>query len=203
MLSNFDMLFYSLAFVVPGFITYTIVSMFVPQKNEQAPNSILRFLYFSCMNYALWSWLIYIIVKTDFYNQHKFWTAAIWILIVLISPIITGLMLGILSKNEVIRKLLHKLGFNTTHPIPTGWDYKFSSLKNGVWVIVTLKDDSIVTGYFGSNSFASSDCTERDLYIESIYKIGSDDSWYEVDRTDGMLIKGDQIKNVEFKKEEA
>lgn len=203
MVNNSDMLFYTFAFVVPGFITHSIISMFMPQKSEQAPNSILRYLYFSSINYALWSWLIFILVKSNYHQIHRYRAAAIWGVIILISPIITGIVLGIFSKHEFIRKLLQKTGFNLVHPIPTGWDYKFSTLKNGAWIIITLKDDTLITGYFGENSFASSDSPERDIYIEKVYKICEDGPWQEIERTDGILIKGDQIKLIEFKKQEA
>lgn len=32
--------------------------------------------------------------------------------------------------------------------------------------MVTLEDGEMVAGFFGTNSFASSDTAERDLYIE-------------------------------------
>ncbi len=198
MINNFDMMFYTLAFVVPGFITYTFLSIFVPQKNEQATNLLLKSLYFSCLNYALWFWLIFIIVKTNYYQLHQYRTISLWIVIILISPVIMGLTLGILSKKDAIRKLLQRIGFNTIHPIPTGWDYKFSNINNAIWILVTLKDDSTISGYFGGNSFASSDNTERDVYIEKVYKIDNNNLWNEVPRSDGILIKGDQIKYIEF-----
>lgn len=198
MIDNFDMMFYTLAFIVPGFITYTIVSIFVPQKSEQTPHAILKFLYFSGINYALWAWLIYIIVKINYYNNHPYRTAGLWVVIILISPLITGIIFGILSKKEIFRKLLQRIGFNIIHPIPTAWDYKFSTIQKGIWILVTLKDDSTVLGYFGQDSFASSDSIEHDIYIERVYRICENGQWEETSRTDGILIKGDQIKLIEF-----
>jgi hypothetical protein len=65
-------------------------------------------------------------------------------------------------------------------------------------VLVTLKDGGQVAGLFGSRSFASSDPSERDLYIQSVFSMSGKGQWQRVPRNDGVLISGDQIKYIEF-----
>jgi hypothetical protein len=69
-------------------------------------------------------------------------------------------------------------------------------------VLVTLADGSSVCGLFGSESFASSAPKERDLYIQAVYRHNKNGEFQIVERTDGILIRGDAIKHVEFWKDE-
>jgi len=175
-----------------------MVSMLVPQKSDQSQISLMRFLTFSCVNYALWSWLIYLLIKCKFFTEHPVQSALAWTLIILISPSVLGLMMGHFSQKAKILQLLRRLGLSPMHPVPSAWDYKFGNTRQSVWVLVTLKDGSNVAGLFGSRSFASSDVAERDLYIQSVYQISETGLWEQVKRNDGILILGSEIKHIEF-----
>jgi hypothetical protein len=142
--------------------------------------------------------LIFIIISTGFYSAHPYRTAAAWVIVVLVSPIVLGIVLGRLSQKEMLRRTFQRIGINTIHEIPTAWDYKFSKTDHAVWVLVTLKDGSQVAGLYGSRSVASSEPSERDLYIQEIYRITSDGPWQRIPRSDGILIRGDQIRHIEF-----
>jgi hypothetical protein len=197
-LNGFDTVFFTLAFVVPGFVIQSTYSVFVPHKSEEVQRSFLRFIYFSCLNYSVWSWLIYLIIKTDFSKIHPIRTALIWSIIDFFSPVMLGVIIGYFSNKELMRKLFQRMGLNPIHVIPTAWDFKFSKIKKPNWVLVTLKDGGMVAGLFWSNSFASSDKGERDIYIEKIYKISDEGPWEPVSNNEGILILGDQIRHIEF-----
>lgn len=62
-------------------------------------------------------------------------------------------------------------------------------------MIVKMDDDKTVRGWYSSNSFASSDPDNHDLYIEQCYGEG----WSEDPQSRGIYIPGDQIKYIEFK----
>ena len=64
-------------------------------------------------------------------------------------------------------------------------------------ILVTLKDDTKFPGYCGQASFMSSDPTERDLYIEKVYKWGEDDAWID-NGAHGLWVAGSEIKTIEF-----
>lgn len=198
-ITSFDMLFYTVGFLVPGFVWCSMVAMLVPQKGEQSQISFLRFLTFSCVNYALWSWLIFLLIKSEFFTDHAVRSAVAWGLITLISPVVLGLLTGHFSQREMVLRFLRRLGLNPMHPIPTAWEYKFSSTTSPVWVLVTLKGGGRIAGIFGSGSFASSEATERDIYIQQLFTIHDDGPWQAVPRSDGILIKHDQIQTIEFR----
>lgn len=196
-LESFDIFYYTLAFIVPGFVMNMAYSVSVPQKIA-GDTALPRFLYFSCIHYALWSWFFYISAKTNFSTIHPVRYAAFWVFIILVSPYLLGLITGALSKKDVFRNALQQLGINPISAIPTAWDYKFS--RTGPrWVIVSLIDGCMVAGLFGSDSFASSEADERDIYLEKVFCIDEKGAWVMADRTDGILIKGDQIRTIEFK----
>ena len=64
--------------------------------------------------------------------------------------------------------------------------------------MVTLKNGDRVAGLFGSNSFASSDTGERDLYIEEEYTVGEDGKWDARPEKVGILICQQEVKYIEF-----
>lgn len=197
-LAGSDVLFYTLAFLVPGFIMHLTLSIFVPRRTEQSELSFLRFLALSCMNYAIWSWLIYLILATGLYSTHPYRVAFVWGVIILVSPVIIGIVLARLSQKEIPRTLLQRFGFNPIHEIPTAWDYQFSRIDAPTWALVTMNDGSTVAGLFGSQSFASSDPSERDLYLQEVLRAADGGTWQRVARNEGILIRGDQIKYIEF-----
>lgn len=195
--TSFEMVFYTLSFVVPGFILYSVIASIVPRKIEEKEMSLLRYLILSCVNYAVWSWLIYLLFKLDFFTQHPIRSALAWSLIIFLSPVILGLLFGKLSSIDWSRKLLSHFGMVPIHPVPTAWDYIYSKTEP-VWLLVTMKDGSKVAGFFGDKSFASSDASERDLYIQEIFRIVQDGPWQKIPDNRGILIKSDEIKHVEF-----
>ena len=198
-IDSFNTLFYILAFVVPGFIFDSITRKLLPQGQHDTQSSFLRFLTASCVNYGLWSWLIFWLYQTKYYTSHPLRTGLIWLLLIFISPLIMGIIWGLLNKRRIIEKTLGKFGITTVNPVPTSWDYKFSKINEPVWVLVTLKDGSFIAGYWGYESFASSDGNIKDVYIEKVYKITSKGPWIPTsNNNDGILIATDQIKTIEF-----
>ncbi len=71
-------------------------------------------------------------------------------------------------------------------------------LSSQRWVIVILDNDVQIAGIWWTNSFASSISNERDIYLEEVYSVLEDGSWEKVSRTDGMYIKGEKIRLIQF-----
>ena len=98
--------------------------------------------------------------------------ALVLILLLLVGPAAFGFVLGISAQKEWGAWLANRLGFSVVHVIPAAWDWRFSRIaRPGIFIMVTLTTGETVVGLFGSNSFASSDIGERDLYIEEEYMI--------------------------------
>jgi hypothetical protein len=66
---------------------------------------------------------------------------------------------------------------------------------------VTLTDGSVILGFFGSESFASSVAEERDIYLEQVYG-RTPEGVKCIEGTRGCVVKGDQIRAIEFYKVE-
>ena len=195
MVDSFDTVFYTLTFVVPGFIADSVLGLMVPRRPSGTEPSLIRFITFSCFNYALWSWLIYLIVKTELSITRPYVAATLWTFIILLSPIALGVSVAKLRQGRLVTKVLGRLGLPVIQPNPTAWD-QFFIMAEPLFVLATLKDGSTVAGRFGPKSAASSDAIERDLYIESVYRVGT--PWTEIEGNAGVWIRGDEIRYLEF-----
>lgn len=195
--TNSETFFYVLAFIVPGFIVQWVLSGFVPTRKEEVQISLLRAFILSCLNYAIWCWLIFIIYSNRWINNPTWLAAFCLFLIVFVSPLGIGLILGRLSRSAKFASFLEKMKLDVMHAIPNSWDYTFGR-KQESWILVTLTDGGTISGWFGTKSFASSEPTERDLYIEQVWDNDEEGGWQKRPRTGGILILSSQIRYIEF-----
>ena len=195
--TSFDAVFFTVAFLVPGFIWESVLSLFLRRRDDRADRAWVRFLTLSAFNYALWSWLIYLLFVRVGVLAEPWMAALAWFFMLLVSPVTLGVATGLLSQRAVVRRLLARYGVYTVHPVPTAWDYVFSH-STGSWVLVTLTDGSTVAGVFSARSFASSDAAERDLFLERLYKVEDDGPWQPVPMNRGVWIQGEAIRAIEF-----
>ena len=198
---SFEAVFFTAAFLVPGFVWSAVVSMLVPSRTASAQIRVVEFLTFSCINHGLWSWALFPVFTTGFLDQHPWWSGLILFAIMFLSPIGLGLASGSLQQKESVGRFLRRLGLRTVHPVPRAWDWHFSRLKP-YWVMVTLKDGARLYGLFHSRSFAASDPDRRDLYLEAQFRPLETGEWAPVEDTGGVLIMADQIAAIEFRKVE-
>jgi hypothetical protein len=195
--TSFDAVFFTVAFFVPGFIWESVLRVFLRRREDRADLVWVRFLTLSAVNYALWSWLLYLLfVRAGVLAQPRV-AAFAWFFILFVSPVVFGVATGLLNQQAIVRRLLARYGIYTVHPVPTAWDYVFSH-STGSWVLVTLVDGSTVAGIFSARSFASSDAAERDLFLEHLYKVDDDGPWQPVPMSRGVWIRGDAIRAIEF-----
>ena len=195
--TSFEVVFHTLVFVVPGFIVDSVLGALVPQRAQPAERSVLRLLTFSAINYALWSWLIYLLVASPVFSRNP-WTQALgWVVVMGLGPAGLGLLLGTLQQRGFVKTVLAWFGVSAIHPIPRAWDWAFATGRAG-WALVTLKNGQRIAGLFGPGSFASSDPAHPDLYLEALYRIREDGPWEQVPFTDGVWIAPSEILAIEF-----
>jgi hypothetical protein len=99
-----------------------------------------------------------------------------------------------MAQTDLLASLLRRLGFRTVHYIKSAWDWHFSRQQT-LWAVVTLKDGSVLYGYYGSDSFAGDD--PKDIYLEKVYK-PEENRFGTTEDNYGALIMADQISVVEF-----
>jgi len=197
--SSFEVVFFTAAFLVPGFVWSAVLSMLVPRRGVGAQVRFLEFLSLSCINHGFWSWALFPVFKTGLLEREPYWSGLALFGIMFVSPVVLGGASGLLQQKEAVARFLGWLGLRTVHPIPRAWDWHFSRLKP-YWVLVTLKDGSRLYGFFHSRSFAASDPEHRDLYLEAQFRLLDDGQWAPVEDTGGVLIMADQIAALEFRK---
>jgi len=192
-LKSLDNIYLVLGFLVPGLIIVFVRSRFLTGRITPHNEAILSYLVLSIIYYALALPCVEWTLSIDEAGYKK---ALAWVSLVFIGPAILGVGLGCAAQLGWARKLIHCCGFTSVHVIPTAWDWKFSSPEEQ-WVLVTLKDGRQIAGFFGQNSFSSSDPKERDVYIERIYDLSDDGKWSQRGDT-GILIASDEVQTVEF-----
>lgn len=193
--STFNAVIYTVCFLVPGFLMDVTVSRFFYKKSEQVSLILLRFLTFTSLNYSLWIFP-YLLFRDRIILENPVVLAVIFLVVIFISPLFLGLIFGLANQQQLVEQGLAILGFRTLSGFPSAWDYKFGRINEPLWVLVTLKDGGQVAGRFGKNSFASSDSSERDLYLESVYQLSEDNPWQRVTETSGILIKAEEIRYI-------
>jgi hypothetical protein len=125
-------------------------------------------------------------------------TPTVWALLYsLVVPLIIGIALAYMSGYQLIYKAAEKISLPLAHHVPTAWDYTFSALPSGAFILVTLSDGTIVPGRMSKNSFASSSSDERDLLIEQLWEIDGQGNWSQVQPARSTLICGKDIRLVE------
>ena len=195
--NSFDAVFFTVAFLVPGFVWESVLHMFPRRREDSADRVWVRLLTLSALNYAFLSWLIYLLLAKVGVLARPWVAALAWFLILFVSPAALGAASGLLGQRTAVRRLLARYGIYTVHPVPTAWDYIFSQ-PAGSWVLITLADGSAVAGVFSARSFASSGASDRDLYLEQLYDVEDEGLWQPAPMNRGVWIRGEAIRTIEF-----
>jgi len=182
-------------FFVPGYIISALRRLFVIGREVNGHEYLLKILSYSLVNYAIFSWPVYIIVTGD---SSALINGFLWFLVLCVGPIIIGTVWGISIQMDWGYSVLRKCKINPIHVISTAWDWKFSRMNSGSFVLVTLKDDTKYAGWCAASSFMSSDPAERDVYIEKMYNFEKDGKQWEDRGNDSVLICAGEIKTIEF-----
>lgn len=178
--------------IAPGFLISLARSRFITGRIKSVAEAGLEYVVFSAVYYAVAGPLFLWFDAPTWYSVPIFMFAA---------PIAIGLVFGVIHQTGVANWIGNMTRMKLTHPAPTSWDYVFGGLNGGVWIVVTLQDHAPVYGFFGDLSFAASDLTRRDLYIQDV----RNDDWTETEdsgRTRSIWISEEQIVMVEIIKDE-
>ncbi len=195
-IDSFEVLFYTAIFLLPGFVINCIIDKTTPPQKHNDTKFIFKCIMFSIISCAIWSWLYLIIIRCDSLNAFIKWL--LLILVSLLCSSLIGIVFAFVKQKQFVAKVLSRCQLKTSHSVPTAWDYIFSE-QNEMFVIITLKDDKQIFGWYSTNSFTSSDPDERDMFVEKIYDY-NDGEWLVDDYNQGCYISKDQIKFIEFKK---
>jgi Family of unknown function (DUF6338) len=185
-----------LLFIVPGLVALFVRSKFITGRTPSPTENVLSFVVISLVYYSL---TIFFVERALTVQEPWLARALIWISLILVGPALFGFVLGVAAQKEWSNWLAGKLDLSIVHVIPAAWDWRFCKVpRGGMFVLVTLTSGERVAGFFGSNSFASSDASERDLYIEEEYTPIDQGTWQARPEKVGILIAAKEIRYVEF-----
>lgn len=193
-IKSLDMVYIALFFVIPGMVITYIRERFITGRVVSVKDGVISFFALSILYYGAAFPAVDLLFSSGISGWAKYIS---WISLVFVGPSLVGLLLGMSVRKGWIRKVFGHFNINPVHVIPTGWDYVFG-INEQRYVLVTMNDDTKFGGFYSTNSFASSEQSCRDLYLEKVFEIPSDDSpWIEC-YGKSLWLNGAQIRSVEF-----
>lgn len=200
MIESIDVVTYSAYFLVPGYLISEIIKHFLPETKVDEFEKTIQCLGYSVLELTLWYWFFSIIMNKYDKKTYKYWLFLM--LAILVTSFITGIVIGLIKQKKPLKCILDCLDIKTDHPIPTGWDYKFFNTETTRWVCICLDNDTYIRGKYGTNSLASSEPDNHDIYLEEVYLKDENGDWKKEERTDGIWVSATGIKWINFYKEE-
>ncbi|OPY01549.1 MAG: hypothetical protein A4E61_01604 [Syntrophorhabdus sp. PtaB.Bin184] len=178
-------------FFVPGFISMKVYNLMVAGDRHDFSKDLLEAVAYGAINFAAFSWVIFLINSLEFYSNHKFWYYALTFMIMFVAPIIWPFAFLRLFSFRFIAK-------HVMHPVLKPWDYVFGK-KESFWTIVHLKSGQRIGGIYDTRSFASSYPSKEQIYLEQVWRLDDKGAFIEpVERSKGIIITGEEIVAVEF-----
>lgn len=187
-----DKLFLFIAFVVPGFVSLKCYETICQKPQRDASNQLIDAITYSCINYALLFFPIYLVESGEFRTEYPKTYIAFYAFVLLVAPIVWALAFRYMRATKFLQRLL-------PHPTAKPWDFVFQQ-RVPYWVLVTLKNGNKYGGMFGLNSFVSSSPAPEQIYLEKHWKL-SETGWLQEERKDsaGIIIVCADIEAVEFR----
>lgn len=186
-----DKLILFLTFFIPGFVSIKIYDLLVAGQRRDFSKSVFEVIAFSAINFALFFWLIDIIIQPGFKESNPFYFYSSIVLLFIVLPSIWPFLYIKLYNWKWFAK-------HIIDPHPTAWDYQFSKGKT-YWVIVHLKDKRKIGGLFGLDSYASNYPNKQQIYLQEVWEIDDDGIFKnKINQTKGILILDSEIIAIEF-----
>lgn len=178
-------------FILPGLISVQVYRLLMPARSLEWSNTILQGLFFTSVNFALFSPIIYLLHFNNFPLRHP---------VIYAFGIFTVLFVGPILLPLVFRKIVRtkRLIRNFQLPYPTAWDYFFDK-REEVFLLIHLASGKMIGGYFGPDSYAGDFPNDGDLYIEAVYSVNDKGEFLErIECTKGLLLRKDQYTYIEL-----
>jgi hypothetical protein len=115
----------------------------------------------------------------------------------LIQPAILGAISGFSLRSGWKLPILRHLAMPIIHPTLRAYDYAFGDITTDRFVIITYLDGTMIYGYFGANSLASSAADRGDIYIERLYDV-IEGVWTPTEPPKSALLMLKDLRTIEF-----
>lgn len=175
-------------FFIPGFVSVKVWGFIVPTKTRNMNEDLFEVISYSCINFALTSWLIIIIRNDTFQSNHPILFVVLFLAILLIFPIIWPVLFHLLMNSKFVSKFV-------IHFFPTAWDYHFKKGEQQ-YVLIHLQNGKLIGGLWG---FSSSYPNVEDIYLLETWKVNEKGEFLEcIEATNGLWIGKENIQYIEF-----
>lgn len=189
-------------FTVPGFLLHSAYTRGLRSPETHDRVFLARTVVGSLIVHSLALPWTFHLLRTLRAGTASPWEIAAWALVVLVAiPILAGSLAAAavrLRRPNWVAAALEYTALAHHIRTPDAWQWHFSR-RRPEYVRVHLKDRRIILGYLGSRSFAASDPSKRDLFLERQFLPGEGKVYGRpVPSSDGVWINGDEIAFVEF-----
>lgn len=175
---------------MPGFISLKVYNLLCPGKLPDFSTQMFSSIMYSCLSYAI-HLPIYLISATLQDFSIITWKHVLFITsLILVFPAVIPVAWLFIRKIEWVNNFL-------PHPTNSPWDYVFSQ-RNFYWLIVTLKDGTILGGKYGAGSFSSSYPEDPQIFISEQWLVDEKGFIRKVNDSSGIMILSKDIKTIEF-----
>lgn len=164
----------ALSYLIPGFIINTALAHAFKLNYSTGLDAIYKYLCFSLLNLFVYS-IVDSAYKFFFNGYLVNHNAFILVLRNVALPIFISLII-LLCTQKIKREDIHLkniislIGFDNISRTENAWDYVFSNLTNGSYVIITLKSGAMIFGLFGPKSFSTyRNSSKNSIYLEQTY----------------------------------
>ncbi len=180
-----------LVLVVPGLISMHVYRLLFAAREIDWKGGLVQALFYSSLNLAVCLPLLVPIHQEDFLEEHPYWYVAGLMTVLLVLPVVWPFLYGRLLRWQWLASKIQL-------PYPTAWDFFFDR-RVPVFVLVQLRNGSMLGGYYGSQSYATSFPTEGDIYLETVYHVDKAGKFKEpIDGSGGAIVRKDQYELIEF-----
>lgn len=180
-----------LVFVVPGLISMSVYRLLMPARSLQWDQAVLQGLFYSSVNLLLTLPITAHITQPGYLASHPRRSWALLLGSLFVAPMLWPLLLrGLFRWSWFARKI--------QIPYPTAWDYVFDA-RESAFVLVHLRNGSLIGGYWGPGSYAGSFPNDGDVYLEAVYQVDEHGRFGDpVDDTRGVLLRKDEYSYLEL-----
>lgn len=186
---NFVRLF--VIFVLPGLVSMQVYRLLMPAKGIRWGTALLEGLFYSSVNYALLSPLVWYMHTGDFPDNHPEWYLVFGIIVLLIGPVSWPILLTVFVRKTNLARRLQL-------PFPSAWDFYFDQ-RRPAFVLIHLMSGNLIGGYYGPNSYTTSFPNHGNLYLEAVYEVSPDGTFGEpISDTDGIIIASNEYRYIEL-----
>jgi hypothetical protein len=179
-----------LAFVWPGLLAVNVYRLVIPGPRLEWKDSITQGLFFTGITYLLTFPLVLFLAQTEHLHAYpvRYWLAAATVL--LVAPVLLPFGWTRLLGRSWVRRMVQS-------PYPTAWDWYFLR-RQPVFMLIHLNDGTLVGGYWGPDSYASSYPEHGDLYLSTVHTIDERGRFgAPIPATGGLLIRRDGYRYIE------